>query len=235
MHVNARTAGTTRLVYVGLHFALRSRTKRCPINCLADNSSEVIMRLNYAWLIAGLVACAPTGLVPAARAAEAAKTAISEEANVALQQMDKTLSAKEFSFKAQTLRVYEDEDGQPLHIVHAMKVVTRRPDRLAVHVTGDDGSTELLYDGKTVAFVGADKGKYASMPAKDTIEATLDDVSRRLGIDFPLADFLSPAPGKAFLTGVTTGKVVNTVTIDGVPCQHLFFTQAPGIELELWL
>ena len=57
----------------------------------------------------------------------------------------------------------------------------------------------------------------------------------RLGVDFPLADFLSEAPAKAFLSGVTSGRVVNTVTIDGVPYDHLFFSQPPGIELELWL
>jgi hypothetical protein len=38
-----------------------------------------------------------------------------------------------------------------------------------------------------------------------------------------------------FLTGVTAGRVVNTVTIDGASYLHLFFNQPPGIELELWL
>ena len=33
----------------------------------------------------------------------------------------------------------------------------------------------------------------------------------------------------------TEGTVVNTVTIDGVPCLHMFFSQPPGIELELWV
>src|SRR5207245_2251780 len=68
-----------------------------------------------------------------------------------------------------------------------------------------------------------------------TIERMLKEAVDHLGIDFPLADFLSEAPNKAFLTGVTAGRVVNTVTIDGVPCDHLFFFQPPGIELELWL
>ena len=60
-------------------------------------------------------------------------------------------------------------------------------------------------------------------------------VMGRFGVDFPLADFLTEAPDKAFLTGVTAGREVNTVTIDGVPCRHLVFSQPPGIELELWL
>ena len=63
----------------------------------------------------------------------------------------------------------------------------------------------------------------------------MKEVVGRLGVDFPLADFLTEAPNKAFLTGVTTGRVVNTATIDGAPYDHLFFSQPPGIELELWL
>jgi hypothetical protein len=196
------------------------------------------MKLRYASVVAGLVASGAIGLVQTARAAEPTQTvkpAISPEASAALEKMGKALSSKEFSFKAQTIRVYQDEDGQPLHIFHMMKVDARRPDRLAVHVTGDDGSTELLYDGKTVAVVGADERKYASIAAPNTIEGTLDEVSDRLGTDFPLADFLAPTPAKAFLTGVTTGKELKPVTIDGVSCRHFFFTQSPGMELELWL
>jgi hypothetical protein len=172
---------------------------------------------------------------PVAKADQQVKPAISREASMAVQEMGRTLSQKNFSFRAQTIRVYQDTDGQPLHIFHVMKVVARRPDRLAVHVTGDDGSTELLYDGKTATIFGVDRKKYASISAPKTIAAMLDEVSDRLGVDFPLADLLTPAPAKAFLSGVTTGKEVNTVTIDGVPYRHLFFTQPPGMELELWV
>ncbi len=194
------------------------------------------MKLRFTSLIVGLAAYGGVSLVPAlVPAARAAEPAISEEARAAIENMGKTLSATEFSFTAQTIRVYQDADGQPLHIFHTMKVVAHRPDKLAAHVTGDDGSTALYYDGKTITFVAADKKKYASVPAPNTIEAALDEVSNRLGVDFPLADLLAPAPDKAFLTGVTTGKEINTVMIDGVPCRHLFFTQPPGIELELWV
>jgi hypothetical protein len=71
--------------------------------------------------------------------------------------------------------------------------------------------------------------------AGGTIQTMMEEIVGRLGVDFPLADFLTEAPSKAFLTGVTSGRVVNTVTIDGSPYLHLFFTQPPAIELELWL
>src|SRR5258708_30218327 len=152
----------------------------------------------------GLVFLIP-GLTPAARAAEPAKPTqpgISAEASAAVQQMGKTLSANEFSVQARTIRVRQDNDGQPLHIFHTMKVIAHRPDRLAIHVTGDDGANDLFYDGKTVAIFGAKENKYARIAAPNNIEAMLDVVTERLHVDFPLADFLDADPGKSFLSGV---------------------------------
>ena len=77
--------------------------------------------------------------------------------------------------------------------------------------------------------------KYATIPAPNTIQGMLHEVMGKLGVDFPLADLLTDLPDKSFLFGVTAGREVNTVTIDGVPCRHLLFTQPPGIELELWV
>ena len=184
------------------------------------------------------LALAGFSLLPATQAAEpaqAAKTAISDEAKEAVQRMGKTLAAEDVSVKARTIRVFMDDKGQPLHIFHTMNVVMHRPDRLAIKVTGDLGSDELFYDGKIVTLAGFDKTKYAQMAAPNTIAAMLEEVVGRLGVDMPLADLLTPAPHEAVLSGVTTGSEIGTVTIDGAPYRHLFFTQPPGIELELWV
>jgi hypothetical protein len=194
-----------------------------------------IFRVVFALLVGGIIGV-PSG-VHAAEPAEAVKPAISDEANTALQQMSKTLLNKDLSFKAQTIRVYQDAHGQPLHIFHTMKVVARRPDRLAVTVTGDDGSAKLLYDGKTVSVLSVDKNKYASLaaPAQGGIPAALEELMDKVGHDFPLVDLFSDAPDKAFLSGVTTGWQVDTAMIDGTECRHLFFSQRGGIDLELWV
>ncbi len=168
-------------------------------------------------------------------AATAPKPAISEDVRSALAQMGTTLRAKEFSFHAHTIRVYESQGNEQLHIVHDFNVTVRRPDRLLVAGAGDDGPRKLIYDGSTVV-VALDDGKtYATLPVPNTIQQMMYVVMGRFRLDFPLADFLTEAPDKAFLTGVTAGREVNIVTIDGVPCRHLIFSQPPGIELELWL
>jgi hypothetical protein len=199
------------------------------------------VRLRSIVLAGGLLAAGPVGLVPtllpAAQAAKPAKPAISEAASAALLRMGHTLAAAErFSFEARTIRVYSDAGGLPLHIFHTLRVVVQRPNRVFAKRTGDDGTTKLVFDGKNAYIYSAAKNNYAKIPVPDgTIEGMLKEAVGRLGVDFPLADFLSPAPNKAFLTGVTAGRIVDTVTIDGAPYQHLFFSQPPGIELELWL
>jgi hypothetical protein len=185
--------------------------------------------------LAGLAVAGLAGVVPAGQAATQPKPTISADANAAVAQMGKSLSADQFSFQVRTLRVYADTNGQPLHIAHSMRVTVRRPDRLRIEVTGDDGSTKLFYNGKTVVLFSVETKRYSSLPVPNTIQGMLKEVMGRLHVDFPLADFLTDNPDKSFLFGVTSGRVVNTVTIDGVPCLHLLFIQPPGIELELWL
>jgi hypothetical protein len=198
------------------------------------------VKLRYIAVLGGLLAGIVAGAIPnaltAAPPAKPAQPTISEEASAALLRMGQTLRANDFSFQAQTIRIYADPNGQPLHIFHTLKVTVHRPDRMLVEVTGDDGSSKLVFDGKTAVVYSAAQNKYASIPVPEgTIEGMMKEAVGRLGIDFPLADFLSEAPNKAFLTGVTSGRLVDTVTIDGAPYNHLYFSQPPGIELELWL
>ncbi len=183
---------------------------------------------------AALLAAMLVGLTAVAGAAEPAKRTVSTEARAAVEKMGKTLLAEQFSFTVRTLRVYADDNRQPLHIGHTMKVTLRRPDRLRVDVTGDDGATQLLYDGKSTVLFSPAANKYATIPAPDTVEAMMKTVVGKLGVDFPLADFLTNTPEKSFLFGVTSGREINTVTIDGTPCLHLVFDQ-PGVQLELWI
>ena len=199
------------------------------------------MKLRYVIVLDALLAGGLIGILPlAAPASHAAtqqkKPAISEEAGAALMKMGQSLRAEQFSFQARTIRDHSDAKGYPLHIFHTLKVTVHRPNRLLVDRTGDDGASKLVFDGKTAIAYSATAKKYASIPVPEgTIEGMLKEAVGRLGIDFPLADFLTDDPGKAFLTGVTEGTVVDTVTIDGVPCLHMFFSQPPGIELELWV
>jgi len=198
-----------------------------------------LKKLRYAGVAAGLVMCTSIGamsaMVASARAEDPPAGVVGDEANAALARMNKTLMAKEFSFSAHTVRAYVGPNGELLHIAHTIKTVVRRPDRLAVDATGDDGSTKMIYDGKTLVVYGVTQKQYTSVPAPANIEETLDLAEKRMGADFPLADLLSSDPEKSILAGVTSGGQVGMATIDGVPCRHFYFVQSPDLELELWM
>ena len=195
-------------------------------------------------VLAGLGGAGLSGFAPGAisggwlaPAAHAATTpTIDAAASAAVSQMAKTLLASQaFSFQVHTLRTYAGPDGQPLHIGHTAKITVRRPDRLLIAIDGDDGVVNLVYDGKTMAVSRVNAKEYSVIPVPGTIQGMMEMVMGRLKVDFPLADFLTDAPDKSFLFGVTEGKDVGTAMIDGAPCSHLFFKQPPDIELELWV
>lgn len=161
--------------------------------------------------------------------------ALSAEVNDILGRMSKTLLAKEFSFEARTLRAYAGPNGELLHVAHTTKTVVRRPDRLLVDVTGDDGTTKLFYDGKNLVIYGPERKQYVSVPVPNTLDDMMGVAAATLGLDLPLADFLSSDPKEALLIGVTSGGDVGDATIDGIRCRHLFFIQSPDLEMELWV
>src|SRR5271165_295357 len=170
----------------------------------------------YAGLIAGVVGCgafcapsvraAPPATPahpahPAAAPAAPAAPAISAEASAAVAQMSKTLQAQAFSFQAHTIREYPDaKTGELLHVFHTFTLTVRRPDRMLVVGTGDDGARKLIYDGKTLVVSMDDGKKYASVAVPATIDGMMHDAVGKLGVDFPLADLLTADPDKSTLS-----------------------------------
>ena len=188
---------------------------------------NLLIKLRYAGVVAGLLAGTTIGamsaMVASARAADPPAAAINDEASAALARTSKTLTATQFSFRSRTMRAYAGPNGELLHIVHATKTVVRRPDRLLVDVTGDDGSSKMIYDGKTLVVYGVDQKKYASIPVPGKIDEMLDVASDRMGVDFPLADLLTDNPDKSVLSGIISGGQVGVATIDGVVVPSFLF------------
>jgi hypothetical protein len=182
------------------------------------------------YLVCGLANSLP------ARSQDLPQPGIGEDATAALARMTKTLLAKEFSFNSRTFRSYAGPNGQLLHIMHETKTVFRRPDRLFVEVSGDDGSTRMFYNGENMIFYAVQEKKYISLPVSGGIFKALEVLEEQTGTDFPLADLLSDDPGKAILYNVISGGKVGDAIIDGVRCEHFFFVQAADdLEFELWL
>jgi hypothetical protein len=141
-----------------------------------------------------------------------ADDAVSQEAKDAVTRMGKSLASGGFSFQAATIREYQ-KDNLPLHIFHASEVTVRRPDHLRIDINGDDGRSEIGYDGKTLIVYNLQAKRYATMQITGSVEAMLRTASERMGLEFPLADLLADEPGRSFLDGVVMGAKVGEVTV----------------------
>ena len=169
-------------------------------------------------LVGGLVSFS-LAVVSTARSQSVQQAEIGPEALDALKRMGKTLAAKQFSFQSRTFRAYAGPNGELLHIAHTSKIMYRRPDRLSVSVTGDDGSIKILFDGTTLVLYGAEQKQYVSLPVTGGIDKALDLLEERTGTDFPLSDLLSDDPAEAVASGITSGGKVGTSTIRWGPLQ----------------
>ncbi|NRQ12804.1 DUF2092 domain-containing protein [Ensifer sesbaniae] len=198
----------------------------------------VITNLQNAVRIVGFGVCVGFAALPVARAEESVsrfKPAISDEAAAAVSQMSKTLLARDLSITAKTIRVYLDVSGQPLHIFHTMKIVVHRPNQIAVESTGDDGSHNLFYDGKSASIFFPDSKEYAVIAASGDIPSALNEVLEKTNVDYPLTGLFTNAPDKVLLSDAIAAWQVGTANVDGVECRHLYFIQKSGIDLELWV
>jgi hypothetical protein len=237
--VNERIEPVTVANQTGAYLARNTAAQAGALGGYSKEERQMFIREAKRHGLALLLAYSVASFFPAignaARAEIPKEAAISEEVSAALARMSGTLRTKQFSFQARTFRSYAGPNGQMLHIAHSMKTIVRRPDRLSVDLTGDDGSIKMRYNGSAIVVYSVEQNQYASLPVTGPIDKALDALEERTGTDFPLADLLSDDPGESVLAGVTSGVQVGTSTIDGVRCRHFFFVQASDIEFELWL
>src|SRR6516164_4819776 len=177
------------------------------------------LRAGLPLMLVGGLTCFCPSVVCVAQSESAQQAGIGPEALDALKRMGKTVAAKQFSFQSRTLRAYAGPNGESLHIAHMSHIIYRRPDRLSVSVTGDDGSIKILYDGTTLVLYGVEQKQYVSLPVTGGIDKALDLLEERTGTDFPLSDLLSDDPAEAVASGITSGGKVGTSTIRWGPLQ----------------
>ena len=125
-------------------------------------------------IMGGLASFSLAVVVSTARSQSAQETAIGPDAVDALARMGKTLSAEQFSFQSRTFRAYAGPNGELLHIAHTTKTIYRRPDRLLVTVSGDDGSIKIHYNGKALVLYAEEAKQYVSLPVTGGIDKALD-------------------------------------------------------------
>jgi hypothetical protein len=109
----------------------------------------------------------------------------------------------------------------------------RRPDRIAMRVTGDS-DVKGWYDGRKLTFVSDAQKVWARVNGAPSIDETLDRLAERLAMPMPVADFLYSSPFEALIGKASTGGYVGREPVNGVDCLHVAY-QHPGADWDLWV
>ncbi len=124
--------------------------------------------------------------------------------------------------------------GQQVQAGRNIAVQMRRPDRLRAEIRSTRRNRELIYDGKSVTLLNRAQNFYGTVNVPGSLDQAMDTASERFGIAMPLEDFLRSDPYKDLLHNVTSGRDIGPVTVMGVACEHLAFTQG-NIDWQVWI
>jgi hypothetical protein len=110
----------------------------------------------------------------------------------------------------------------------------RRPNRLRAEIQSPRRNRELMYDGTAITLLNRAQNFYGAVRASGSLDEAMDLASERFGIAMPLEDFARSGPYKDLLQKASSGTDVGPVSVLGVPCEHLAFTQE-NIDWQVWI
>jgi hypothetical protein len=92
----------------------------------------------------------------------------------------------------------------------------------------------MVYDGKTLSILGKSLGRYAQIDVPGTVEALIDHLRTRGGVQAPGADLLLANVNDALMEGVVDVKDLGSGIIGGVECDHLAF-RTESVDWQIWI
>ena len=125
-------------------------------------------------------------------------------------------------------------DGNKVQFAGAMDLAIRRPDRLWVSYGDDLSAKEAWYDGSKFTLHDLRADVYGALPAKPTIDETLDALSAQYGVFLPLAELFSSDAYEEFTGKVIEKLYVGQNDVGGQATHHLFFT-GEHAAWQVWL
>lgn len=171
--------------------------------------------------------------IPAMVRAEAA--AVDPAATRMLKNMTDYLGSLQ-QFSVHTDNTLEDllDSGQRIDTDVSASVTISRPNRLHAERKGELVSQTFYYDGKALTLYDPNTQVYATRPAPDTIDGTLDFARESLGLHVPAADLVYQNTYALLMHGVTSAIVIGKTVMDGAVCNHLAFSR-PDVDFQIWV
>jgi hypothetical protein len=141
--------------------------------------------------------------------------------------------AKSFKFRALVSEEELATDGQIVTVFHSVDVAVQRPDKMHLVFQGRGQQVDFYVGPGTLTMYAPDPKFYTTIPAKDTINATLTELNTR-GVDVPIGPFLNSDFYNLAVKTVNTGYVIGRVKIFDQNVHQLVFT-GPDADWQLWV
>jgi|GEM_PF-448407 hypothetical protein len=198
-------------------------------NLHADSLKLRLSSISSLWL-AVLMVVTP-GIVSAA----ALKPGIDPQADEWVKRMSDYLGqAQHFSVNTEIWQDTQLANGQSVQAGRTVELQVRRPNRFHSAVHSTRRNRELFYDGKSITLLNRAQNFFGTIPAPGSLDEALDVAAERFGIVMPLEDLVVSDPHKDLLENVISGTDIGPVTVLGVPCEHLAFSQT-NIDWQIWI
>jgi len=194
-----------------------------------------MINLTAHWLrpafAAGALACLAAMSAPAADV----KPAMDPQADELLRRMgDYLAQAPFFSVSAEVWQDIQLGSGQQVQAGRTIDLQVRRPNRYHAEVRSTRHNRALFYDGQSITLLNRVRNVYGSISAPAALDEALDAASERFGITLPLEDLIVSDPYKSAMSKVTSGIHLGSVTVLGVPCEHLAFSLGT-VDWQIWI
>jgi hypothetical protein len=141
--------------------------------------------------------------------------------------------AQAFSFKALISEEEIATDGQIVTFFRTVHVTVQRPDKVHLVYRGRGARVDFYGTSGNVIMYAPDTKFYSNFPAKNTIDANLDDLKAK-GVDMPIAPFLRSDFYDLAAKKATTGYVIGRVKVFDEDVHQLAFT-SPDADWQVWV
>ena len=159
---------------------------------------------------------------------------LSPYATALLRRTSEVLAAtKSMTMDIEILREVRADDGRVVTLSSSNAIAMRRPNGLRVDIRGEATLTDVVYDGTRVVVHAVAQNAYAEQPAPNRIDELLSVLENKLGMPIDVGDLLVTDPF-AKLAADTTGVVVSTAAVSGVPAWHMVL-RSGDVPWEFWV
>ena len=159
----------------------------------------------------------------------------SAEAKKILKAMSDFLGAqKNLSFSFDSVFEVVTPTDQKLGLASSGAATLSRPDKIRFARSGGFVDYEILYDGKTLTFLGKNVNLFTQVAAPGTVDQLVDTLQDKYHRHMPGADLLMSNSYDELMQDVYDSKDLGSGVVNGVECDSLAFRKN-DVDWQIWI